>query len=78
MATLREGENKVAFRRLSDTDNEEMSENTRDGSRKILPWDGFSEWFHCFCVVTFDLELGQALEVSAKNILTGALTMCRL
>lgn len=26
-------------------------------------WDGFSNWFHCICVVTFDLELGQALEV---------------
>ncbi|XP_030756063.1 protein DENND6A [Sitophilus oryzae] len=25
-------------------------------------WDGFSKWFHCICVVTFDLELGQALE----------------
>lgn len=23
-----------------------------------------SEWIHCICVVTFDLELGQAMEVS--------------
>lgn len=22
-----------------------------------------SEWIHCICVVTFDLELGQAMEV---------------
>lgn len=22
-----------------------------------------SQWIHCICVVTFDLELGQALEV---------------
>uniref|UniRef100_A0A914W5L8 UDENN domain-containing protein n=1 Tax=Plectus sambesii TaxID=2011161 RepID=A0A914W5L8_9BILA len=28
-----------------------------------LPWDKFSNWVHCICVVTFDLELGQALEV---------------
>lgn len=28
----------------------------------ILPWDKFSQWLHCICVVTFDLELGQALE----------------
>lgn len=26
-------------------------------------WQRFSEWMHCICVVTFDLELGQAMEV---------------
>ena len=30
----------------------------------VLPWDRFRRWVTCFCVVTFDLELGQALEVS--------------
>ncbi|XP_022900805.1 protein DENND6A [Onthophagus taurus] len=25
-------------------------------------WDRFANWIHCVCVVTFDLELGQALE----------------
>ena len=29
----------------------------------VLPWDRFSNWLHCACVVTFDLELGQAMEV---------------
>ena len=33
-------------------------------SPTILPWDRFSNWVHCFCVVTFDLELGQAMEVT--------------
>jgi hypothetical protein len=28
-------------------------------------WDRFAEWIHCFCVVTFDLELGQ---VSVKKL----------
>jgi len=28
----------------------------------ILPWDRFSSWLHSICVVTFDLELGQAIE----------------
>ena len=28
----------------------------------ILPWDRFSAWVHSICVVTFDLELGQAIE----------------
>lgn len=29
----------------------------------IEKWRNFSNWIHCICVVTFDLELGQALEV---------------
>ncbi|KAK2555645.1 Protein DENND6B [Acropora cervicornis] len=29
----------------------------------VLPWDRFKRWVTCFCVVTFDLELGQALEL---------------
>lgn len=31
--------------------------------RGLLRWDGFSAWLHCVCVVGFDLELGQAVEV---------------
>ncbi|XP_043944503.1 protein DENND6B [Protopterus annectens] len=31
------------------------------GSR--LPWARFSSWLECVCVVTFDLELGQAMEL---------------
>lgn len=27
------------------------------------PWDRFSSWLECVCVVTFDLELGQAIEL---------------
>lgn len=33
-------------------------------SSSVLPWDKFSNWIHCICIVTFDLELGQAIEVS--------------
>ncbi|KAG8185762.1 hypothetical protein JTE90_000745 [Oedothorax gibbosus] len=29
----------------------------------VLPWDRFSRWVYCICVVTFDLELGQAMEM---------------
>ena len=29
---------------------------------QALPWDRFSAWVHSICVVTFDLELGQAIE----------------
>ena len=30
-------------------------------------WELFSNWVCCVCVVTFDLELGQALEVSSRQ-----------
>lgn len=33
-------------------------------SPTLLPWDRFSNWLYCACVVTFDLELGQAMEVN--------------
>ncbi|GJQ68117.1 hypothetical protein Trydic_g10709 [Trypoxylus dichotomus] len=29
---------------------------------EIKRWDKFSNWIHCICIVTFDLELGQTLE----------------
>ena len=50
---------------------EDLSENhlnkiEMDDSHKassVLPWDRFQNWLHCLCIVTFDLELGQAMEV---------------
>ena len=33
-------------------------------------WELFSNWASCMCVVTFDLELGQALEVHWHCIYT--------
>lgn len=38
--------------------------NSSPLSPTVLPWDTFSQWIYCICVVTFDLELGQAMEVS--------------
>lgn len=29
----------------------------------LPPWERLSDWVHCFCVVTFDLEIGQMIEV---------------
>lgn len=45
--------------------------NPSDGSGSFLRedadsrcrWARFSSWLECVCVVTFDLELGQAIEV---------------
>ena len=30
-------------------------------------WEKFHRWISCVCVVTFDLELGQALEVYTRH-----------
>jgi len=38
-------------------------EDESDPDPLLLPWDRFSTWLHCICVVGFDLELGQAVEV---------------
>ena len=35
-------------------------------------WERFSHWLCCVCVVTFDLELGQALEVHVAHLLNKA------
>lgn len=32
------------------------------------PWARFSSWLECACVVTFDLELGQAIEVRPVSL----------
>ncbi|XP_037586008.1 protein DENND6B isoform X2 [Cebus imitator] len=36
-------------------------------ARPPAPWARFSAWLECVCVVTFDLELGQALELVYPN-----------
>lgn len=38
-----------------------------DTDSLLLPWDRFSAWLHCICVVGFDLELGQAVEVQSNT-----------
>ncbi|CAH0561898.1 unnamed protein product [Brassicogethes aeneus] len=41
--------------------------NTNEITENV--WENFHNWLHCICIVTFDLELGQALEtVYPKNI----------
>lgn len=39
----------------------------RAAQGSAAPWARFSAWLECVCVVTFDLELGQALEVSGRG-----------
>lgn len=33
----------------------------------VLPWERFRRWITCFCVVTFDIEVGQAMEVRGRQ-----------
>uniref|UniRef100_A0A6Q2YQW8 UDENN domain-containing protein n=1 Tax=Esox lucius TaxID=8010 RepID=A0A6Q2YQW8_ESOLU len=44
------------------------SEGEEDTDPLLLPWDRFSAWLHCICVVGFDLELGQAVEVHLSMV----------
>lgn len=43
----------------------DLTKNNGQIETNLRPSDlqRFSEWIHCICVVTFDLELGQAMEV---------------
>lgn len=38
-------------------------EEAAENGDSRAPWFRFSSWLECVCVVTFDLELGQAIEV---------------
>lgn len=29
----------------------------------LLPWDRFRQWVYCIAIVTFDIELGQTIQV---------------
>lgn len=49
------GEGKEEEQRRTDASNSNSQPSASD-------WVNFSQWMHCFCVVTFDLNLGQALE----------------
>ncbi|XP_020807456.1 protein DENND6B [Drosophila serrata] len=50
-----EKEAKEQAQRHTDASNSNSQPSAND-------WLNFSQWMHCFCVVTFDLNLGQALE----------------
>lgn len=43
----------------------DLTKNNGSSRETLQPkeWQRLSEWIHCICVVTFDLELGQAMEV---------------
>uniref|UniRef100_A0A3Q3W730 UDENN domain-containing protein n=1 Tax=Mola mola TaxID=94237 RepID=A0A3Q3W730_MOLML len=42
-------------------------EEAADGGDSRCAWARFSSWLECVCVVTFDLELGQAIEVRTSK-----------
>ena len=43
--------------------NKEEQSTTSDDRNSIKKWECLKNWIHCICVVAFDLELGQAIEV---------------
>ncbi|XP_048580256.1 protein DENND6A [Nematostella vectensis] len=42
---------------------EDESDFSFEDEANELPWDRFKKWITCFCVVTFDIEVGQAMEL---------------
>lgn len=49
------------FETSKEVQKDDFKDYINDGS---VNWECFHNWIYCICVVTFDLELGQALEVS--------------
>lgn len=47
-----------------------------DGVDSRRPWARFTSWLECVCVVTFDLELGQAIEVRWDGFSLASLASC--
>lgn len=41
-------------------------EEIKETNDSLLPLDRFSEWIYCIALVTFDIEVGQAIEVKAQ------------
>lgn len=58
---------------LEESIEESITSDHGDETASVLPWDRFSNWIHCICIVTFDLEVGQALEVRHTNRFTSLL-----
>lgn len=44
----------------------ELDNGTTEEEVVYGKWERFSNWVHCICIVTFDLELGQAIEVRQR------------
>ncbi|XP_066472713.1 protein DENND6A isoform X2 [Tiliqua scincoides] len=61
MSLRKQGDGEGGSARLREL--EEPGEHAPGRCLPLLPWDRFSAWLHCVCVVGFDLELGQAVEV---------------
>lgn len=62
-------EDSEKFSKREDTEKKysKREDLNKSGEVNPDPWDRFSKWIHCICIVTFDLELGQAIEVCCKN-----------
>uniref|UniRef100_A0A8B9JX63 DENN/MADD domain containing 6B n=1 Tax=Astyanax mexicanus TaxID=7994 RepID=A0A8B9JX63_ASTMX len=46
---------------------EKLESAATSAGEPCVPWARFSDWLECVCVVTFDLELGQAIEVDNED-----------
>ena len=55
--------------RDSVSSSESLDEQISSSKDPVCMFDNLSHWICCVCIVTFDLELGQAIEVSILVII---------
>ena len=51
------------FQQETTSEEEASFQNDLSKEEDAAAWDRLSDWLHCVCVVTFDLEIGQMIEV---------------
>lgn len=61
-ARIKDMDSREAGDRGSSEADKETDKCNSNSQPSVSDWVNFSQWIHCFCVVTFDLNLGQALE----------------
>ncbi|KAH8236207.1 hypothetical protein KR026_008814 [Drosophila bipectinata] len=61
-ARIKDMDSREAGDRGASEADKETDKCNSNSQPSVTDWVNFSQWIHCFCVVTFDLNLGQALE----------------
>lgn len=56
--------NRKLDQNLKEIEKQRIQDDCIKSITSVLPEDRFKEWIHSICLVTFDIELGQAIEVS--------------
>lgn len=61
--------NRKLDQNLKEIEKQRIQDDCRKTINKtMLPEDRFSDWIHSICLVTFDIEIGQRIEVSLLRV----------